>query len=214
MYVLLSMTTETMTPNQDKFERAKAVFHRHGGTMRTVQAIRLGVHPRTLYKMRDSGVLDRLGRGIYRLAELPVLGDHDLAMAALRVPHGVICLISALAFHEITTQIPHEIYVAVSRGTTRPRPAYPPLRVFCFTGKAFTEGIETHIRDGVSVQVYSLEKTLADSFKYRNKIGIDTAVEALKLYRERKYLRVDDLLRFAGVCRVHRIMKPYLEALL
>jgi predicted transcriptional regulator of viral defense system len=203
-----------MTPNQNMFERAKAIFQRHGGTMRSAQAIRLGVHPRTLYEMRDAGILDRLGRGVYRLAELPALGDPDLATVALKIPHGVICLISALAFHEITTHVPHEIYVAVSRGTTRPRLDYPPLRIFWFTDKAFNEGIGTHVRDEVPVRVYSPEKTLADCFKYRNKIGIDTVVEALKLYQQRKPLRVDELLRFARVCRVLKVMKPYLEALL
>jgi predicted transcriptional regulator of viral defense system len=203
-----------MTPNQDKLERARAIFQRHGGTMRTAQAIRFGVHPRTLYEMRDSGVLDQLGRGVYRLAELPALGDPDLATVALRIPHGVVCLISALAFHEITTHIPHEIYLAVSRGTTRPRLDYPPLRIFWFTGSAFTEGMETHARDGVSIRVYSPEKTLADCFKYRNKIGIDAAIEALKLYQQRKPARVDELLRFASVCRVLKVMRPYLEALL
>jgi predicted transcriptional regulator of viral defense system len=203
-----------MRPNQDKFEKARAIFHRHGGMMRTAQAIRLGVHPRTLYEMRDAGLLDQLGRGVYRLAELPSLGDPDLATVALKIPRGVICLISALDFHEITTQIPHEIYLAVSRGTTRPRLDFPPLRIFWFTAEAFTEGIETHTRDGVSVRVYSPEKTLADCFKYRNKIGIDTAIEALKLYQQRKPVRIDDLLRFARVCRVFKVIKPYLEALL
>ncbi|MFH1115480.1 MAG: type IV toxin-antitoxin system AbiEi family antitoxin domain-containing protein [Pseudomonadota bacterium] len=203
-----------MTPNQDKFEKARRVFQQNGGTMRTAEAIRRGVHPRTLYEMRDAGVLDRLGRGVYRLAELPVLGDPDLARAALRIPRGVICLISALAFHEITTQVPHEIYVAVNRGTTRPRPDYPPFRIFWFSDRAFSEGIETHTRDGVQVRVYTPEKTLADCFKYRNKVGMDTVIEALKLYGQKKPIRVDDLLRFACVCRVHKVMKPYLESLL
>jgi predicted transcriptional regulator of viral defense system len=203
-----------MTPDQDRFERARAIFQRHGGMMRTAQAMRFGVHPRTLYEMRDAGALDQLGRGVYRLAELPVLGDPDLVTVSMKIPHGVICLISALAFYELTTQIPHEVYLAVSRGTTRPRLDYPPLRVFWFTEKAFTEGIETHVRDGVSVRVYSPEKTLADCFKYRNKIGIDTVVEALKLYQQRKPVRVDELLQFARVCRVFKVMKPYMEALL
>lgn len=174
----------------------------------------MGVHPRALYEMRDAGVLVQLARGAYRLAELPALSDPDLATVALKVPHGVICLISALAFHEITTHIPHEVYVTVMRGTTRPRLDYPPLRVFWFTGKAFSEGIETHIRDGVSVRVYGPEKTLADCFKYRNKIGVDIAVEALRLYQQGRPVRVDHLLRFARVCRVSKVMKPYLEALL
>jgi len=114
----------------------------------------------------------------------------------------------------MTTHIPHEIYLAVSRGTTRPRLDYPPLRIFWFTGKAFAEGIETHVKDEISVRVYSPEKTLADCFKYRNKIGIDTVIEALRLYRQRKPVRVDELIRFARVCRVERVMRPYLEALI
>ncbi|MGB6067236.1 MAG: type IV toxin-antitoxin system AbiEi family antitoxin domain-containing protein [Desulfomonilaceae bacterium] len=203
-----------MRPNKDRFKRAKAVFQRHGGTMRTAQAIRLGVHPRTLYEMHDAGVLDQLGRGVYRLTELPVLGDPDLATVALKIPHGVLCLISALAFHEMTTLIPHEIYLAVNRGTTHPRLDYPPLRIFWFTDEAFTQGIEAHAREGIRIKVYSPEKTLADCFKYRNKIGIDTVIEALRLYQQRKPVKVEELLRFARVCRVSKVMKPYLEALL
>jgi predicted transcriptional regulator of viral defense system len=164
--------------------------------------------------MRNAGVLEKLGRGLYRLAELPAFDDPDLATVALRIPHGVICLISALAFHEMTTHIPHEIYVAVSRGTTSPRMDYPPLRIFRFTGHAFTEGIETHERGGVQVRVYTPEKTLADCFKFRNKIGLDTVIEAVKLYRQTKPVGVEELLHFAGICRVLKVMKPYLEALL
>lgn len=213
MYVILS-GNGPMNQLQEKFQKAKAVFSRHGGTMRSTQAIRLGVHPRTLYEMRDSGILDQLARGVYRLADLPALGCPDLAAAALRIPQGVICLISALAFHEITTHIPHEIYIALSRGTTRPRLEYPPIRIFWFSRKAFEEGIEVYVRDDLPLLVYSPEKSLADCFKYRNKLGIDIAIEALKLYRQTKTVRVDQLLRFARLCRVHDVMKPYLEALL
>ncbi len=164
--------------------------------------------------MRDAGIVERLSRGLYRLAELPRLGDPDLVTVSLKVPRGVICLISALAHHEITTQIPHQIHVALARGAEPPRLDYPPLRVFWFSGGAFTEGVETHKLDGVPVRVYSPEKTLADCFKYRNKIGLDTAVEALKLYRERRRPNVDALVRHARVCRVEKVMRPYLEALL
>lgn len=126
----------------------------------------------------------------------------------------MICLISALSFHEITTQIPHEVYVALERGARAPRLDYPPLRVFRFTGKAFTEGVEDHEIDGVSARIYSPEKTLADCFKYRNKIGLDTALEALRLYRQRKPIKVEALIEFARICRVEKVMRPYLEAVL
>jgi predicted transcriptional regulator of viral defense system len=164
--------------------------------------------------MRDAGVLEQLERGLFRLADLKPLSSPDLVSVAIKVPRGVVCLISALSYHRITTQIPHEIYLALERGTESPRLSHPPLRVFWFTGRAFTEGIETHEVDGVSIRVYSPEKTLADCFKYRNKIGLDTAIEALKFYRDRKNVDAETLMKFAAVCRVEKIMRPYLEALL
>jgi len=202
------------TANSGTFEMAKQVFRRHGGVLRTSEAIRLGIHPRTLYAMRDGGMLECLSRGLYRLADLPSLGNPDLVAVALKVPGGVICLISALAYHELTTQIPHEVHLALPRGAEPPRLEHPPLRVFWFTGEAFTAGVDTHQLDGIPVRIYSVEKTLADCFKYRNKIGLDTAVEALKLYRSRGRLRVNELIQFARICRVEKVMRPYLEAIL
>jgi predicted transcriptional regulator of viral defense system len=196
------------------FRKERRVFIQHGGLLRTAAALRAGIHPRTLYEMRDEGVVEQLSRGLYRLADLPTLSNPDLVAVALKIPAGVVCLISALAYHEITTQTPHEVHVAVRRGTEPPRLQHPPLRVFWFTGKAFTEGIEAHLVDGVPLRVYSPEKTLADCFKYRNKLGLDVFLEALKLYLARRRLRVDELTKFARTCRVERLMRPYLEALL
>jgi predicted transcriptional regulator of viral defense system len=133
---------------------------------------------------------------------------------ALKVPGGVICLISALAFYELTTQVPHAVDVAVARDTEPPRLDYPPLHVVRFSGSAFSEGVETHRLDGIPVRFYSPEKTLADCFKYRNQLGLDTVLEALRFYRERKRIRADVLLHFANICRVAHVMRPYLEALL
>ena len=196
------------------FEKEKRAFSRSGGLLRTGAALRAGIHPRTLYDMRDEGVVEELSRGLYRLADLPALSNPDLVTVALKIPAGVVCLISALAYHEITTQIPHEVHVALPRGTEPPRLKHPPLRVFWFTGRSFTEGIETHKVDGIRLRVYSPEKTLADCFKYRNKLGLDTVLEALRLYRSRKRPNVDELMKFARVCRVEKVMRPYLEALL
>lgn len=164
--------------------------------------------------MRDAGVLERLSRGLYRIAELPPLGNPDLVAVALKVPTGVICLISALAFHELTTQIPHEVYMALPRGAESPRLDHPPVRVFWFTGEAFTEGVDTHKVDGVPVRIYGVEKTLADCFKYRNKIGLDIAVEALKRYVSSRRVKVDTLMAHARICRVEKVIRPYLQALL
>ena len=197
-----------------RFDRAVAVFKKHGGILRTAQALRAGIHPGTLYAMRDSGALEAVSRGVYRLADSSPPGNPDLMTVATRVPGGVICLISALAFHDLTTQIPHEVHVALPRGSEEPRLDHPPIRTYRFTGGAYTEGVETHELDGVIVRIYSPEKTLADCFKFRNKVGLDTAVEAVRFYRERKRVKVDDLMCYAGICRVKKIIRPYLEALL
>lgn len=194
--------------------RAKELLSLSGGMFRAGEAMKAGVHPRTLYAMRDKGVIERIGRGLYRLADLAPLGNPDLTTVALKIPKGVVCLISALAYHELTTEIPHEIYIAIPRGAEPPRLDFPPLRVFWFGGHTFEEGIEQHDVDGIALKVYSPEKTLADCFKYRNKIGLDVVLEALKFYRQRKRFQVDELMRYARVCRVEKIMRPYVEALL
>jgi predicted transcriptional regulator of viral defense system len=164
--------------------------------------------------MRDGGMLEVVSRGVFRLAGSEPLGNPDLVTVATRVQRGVICLISALAFHEITTQIPHEVHVALQRGAEIPRLEYPPIKIYWFKGQAFTAGVETHQLDGVDIRIYSPEKTLADCFKFRNKIGLDTAVEAVRFYRERRGVNVVDLMRYAAICRVEKVMRPYLEAIL
>lgn len=196
-------------------QAATKTFRKHNGMLRTMEAIRLGIQPRTLYAMRDAGLIQRLGRGLYRLAELPPLSNPDLVSIALGAPKGIICLISALAFHEITTQIPHQVYLAVEQYKGRmPRIGHPPVRVFWFSGEAFHEGVETHTLDGIPVSIYGPEKTVADCFKHRNKIGLDVAIEALRLCRQRKRSSVDKLMYFAKIDRVEKIMRPYLEAML
>lgn len=203
----------TRTQQPPKFKTAKEVFGAHEGTLRTGQAVRSGIHPRTLYQMRDAGVIQELSRGLYRLAELPPIGNPDLASVALRAPKGVLCLLSALAYHDLTTQVPHEVHLALERDSRRPRFQYPPVRVFWFSPRMFREGIESHPVEGGVLRVYSAEKTLADCFRYRNKMGLDVAIEALRFYFERRRAKIDELLRFARVCRVENVMRPYLEAL-
>lgn len=197
-----------------RFTRAATIFENHGGILRTAQALKAGIHPKTLYAMRDSGVLELISRGVFRLSDSPPLSNPDLVTVAARVPSGVICLISALSFHEITTQIPHDVHVALPRGAEEPRLDYPPIRTYRFTGEAFTAGVDAYDLDGVSLSIYSPEKTLADCFKFRNKVGLDTVVEAIRFYRERRSIKVDDLMRYAKICRVNRVMRPYLEAIL
>lgn len=208
------MASQNKKKQGSRFDRAVAVFKTHGGLLRTAQALREGIHSGTLYAMRDSNMLEMVSRGVYRLADSSPLGNPDLVTVATRISRGVICLISALAFHELTTQIPHEVHVALPRGAEEPRLDHPPIRTYRFTGKSFTMGVENHKLDNVSVPIYSPEKTLADCFKFRNKIGLDTVLEAIRFYRERKNVKVDDLMRCAEICRVDKIIRPYLEAIL
>lgn len=195
------------------WRKAEAAFKKHGGMLRTSRAIALGVHPRTLYALREAGRLRQVSRGLYRLADLPELGNPDLAAVAARIPQGVVCLISALAFHGITTQIPHKVDVAVPRGTKQPRLRFPPIRVFRFSAPMQRAGIEKHRVDNIEVRVYSAAKTVADCFRFRNRIGVDVAVEALRLLHQRKKAPMRQLLEYARLCRVERVMMPYLEAL-
>ena len=203
-----------MRMSEQAIKRALDVFRENGGVMSTKDILQSGIHRRTLYAMRDTGLLETISRGRYRLAGLPPLSNPDLTTVALRVPRGVICLLSALSFHELTTQVPHEVYIALSRGSEEPRIDFPPIRVFKFSELAFTEGVKTYEVDGVPVQVYSPAKTVADCFKFRNKIGMDVAIEALKLYRKEPGFNVEELMHFARVCRVENVMRPYVEALL
>ena len=211
--VILSMKKSIRKSHSKNFERAHQIFRDRGGVLKTGEALSAGIHPRTLYEMQRMGIVEKLTRGLYRLTDLPPLGNPDLVSVSMKIPNGVVCLISALAYHEITTQVPHEVYVALERGTEAPRLAHPPIRIFWFSGQAFTHGIETHKMDGVPVRIYSPEKTIADCFKYRNKIGLDTAIEALKLYREKKRFKSEDLMQSARTCRVEKVIRPYLEVL-
>ncbi len=163
--------------------------------------------------MYDEGVIERLSRGVYRLTSLPGLKAPELIAVATRIPNGVICLISALAFHELTTQIPHAVDVAIARGAEAPRIDYPPVNVYWFSGKAFSEGIASPTVNGKQIRVYGPEKSIADAFKYRNKLGADVALEALRTWRERRASTVESLLHYARICRVERIIRPYLEAM-
>ena len=187
-------------------EKAKCLIRESGGIIRTSYALKAGVHPRTLYALRDNGTLEQLSRGVYRLAGQEPVSNPDLVTVATRIPGAVICLVSALAIHEITTQVPHAVSIALEKGTESPRIDHPPLSVHRFSKETFAAGIEQHEIDGVTVCVYNAEKTLADCFKFRNKIGMDVVVEALKLYRERRKLKVEELLKYAHICRVENIM--------
>ena len=188
------------------------IFRSCGGQLRMSEAIKFGITRYMLYSLRDRGVIEQVGRGIYRLANLSPISNPDLVMVSLRFPNAVVCLVSALAYHGITTQIPHSVAVAVSRESRLPSLAHPPLTVHRFSMPAYRAGIEEHRIDNVAVKIYSPEKTLADCFKFRNKIGMDVVLEALKLYKARNRFNHGSLLEYAKICRVEKVMRPYLEA--
>ena len=159
------------------------------------------------------GQLERVGRGLYGLPGRPVSAHGALAEVARRVPKGVVCLLSALRFHGLTTQAPFQIWLAIDNKAVAPKLDYPPLRIVRFSGAALTEGVEEHVVDGVVVRLTSVAKTVADCFKYRNKIGLDVALEALREAWREKRMTADDLWRCAKICRVANVMRPYLDGL-
>ena len=165
-----------------------------------------------LTRLTAAGVLDSIGRGLYRLSDVQGSESESLATVATKVPQAVFCLFTALQFHELTTQLPRQIWIAMPRGSHVPRISYPPLKMVQMTGDVYTGGVEEHLRDGVKLRVYSVAKTIVDCFKYRNKIGLDVALEALKEVRAKRKASSDDLWRYAKVCRVANVMRPYLEA--
>ena len=193
---------------------AVASFRESGGTLRMAEALRRGINRYTLYSMVADGTLEKLSRGVYRLAELPLITQPDLVTVAQRIPGGVICLISALAFHGITTQIPHVVWVAIRRGAWAPSIDWPPTRIMEYGEPSYAAGTEVHEMDGAPVRVYSREKTIADCFKYRNKVGLSIALEGLRLYVESGHYMIGELMSMARVCRVERILRPYVEAML
>jgi predicted transcriptional regulator of viral defense system len=186
---------------------------RKTGVLRPQELDRHGIPRVYLKRLVDAGELQRIGRGLYALTDADLTEKHSLVQASKRVPNGVICLLSALRFHELTTQNPFEVWIAIDQKAWRPSLTHPPLRIVHLSGRAFSTGIEQHRIEGINVRVYSASKTVADCFKFRNKIGTDVALEALRDYRRKYRSGMDELWRYAKLCRVTRVMQPYLEAL-
>lgn len=166
-----------------------------------------------LQRLEESGLIKRVSRGLYTLQNSAESGQSNLALVCKRAPEAVVCLLSALRFHDITTQLPFEVWIAIGNKSRRPLIEYPPIRLMRFSGPALTQGIEHHLVDGVSISVYSAAKTVADCFKYRNKIGLDVAIEALKECRKKQLASVDEIWHYATVCRVTKVMQPYIQAI-
>lgn len=181
--------------------------------IRTRDLARLGLQRTALGTPLADGALSRLSRGVYAVTGHAVSEYHSLAQAAVRVPNGVVCLLSALMFHGLTTQSPHEVWLAIDRKARQPAQGYPPLHVVRFGGKALNAGTVVRSIDGVPVRITSPAKTVADCFKYRNKLGISVAIEALRDGWTRRCFTMDELWGMARVCRVHNVIRPYVESL-
>lgn len=194
-------------------DRERLVAMAHAVGILTAKAVaRAGIHSQQLTRLVADGTLERVAPGHYRLPEADVTENHGLVLAAAVAPRGVICLLSSLHFHQIGTQLPHEVWLAIERGRRAPTLPWPPLRVVRFSGSAFHHGIQRHDIEGQPVRVYSVAKTLADLVKARHKIGLDVVLEALhEAWRDRRFV-MDDLDRAARACRVERVIAPYLEA--
>ena len=173
----------------------------------------IGVPRVVLTRMTGNGQLEKAGRGIYQLPDTQGSEHESLITIATKVPQAVFCLITALQFHELTTQLPRQVWIAMPRGSHTPKISYPPVKMVQFSAEAYFDGIEIVERDQVKLRIYSVAKTVADCFKHRNKIGLDVALEALKDARVRKKASADDLWHFAKICRVANVMRPYLEAI-
>jgi len=183
------------------------------GLLRPSDLDAIGVPRIVLTRMTAAGLLEKVERGLYRLPDSPGSEHESLVTIATKVPQAVFCLLTALQFHELTTQLPRQVWIAMPRGSHAPKIDYPPLKMIQVTGEAYTEGIEVVEHDQIPLRVYNVAKTVADCFKHRHKIGLDVALEALKDARAKRKVTADDLWHYAKICRVANVMRPYLEML-
>ncbi|WP_421793669.1 type IV toxin-antitoxin system AbiEi family antitoxin domain-containing protein [Hydrocarboniphaga effusa] len=182
------------------------------GLLRSSDLDAVGVPRVVLTRMRAAGLLEKVGRGLYRRPDAKASEHETLAVVATKVPQAVLCLLTALQFHELTTQLPRQVWITMPRGSHIPKLDYPPLRMIQAAGEAYSAGIEVVTRDSVPIRVYGVAKTVAECFKHRNTVGADVALEALKEARAQRKATADELWRYAKVCRVANVMRPYLEA--
>jgi len=189
-------------------------FQSHGGVARFSAILKAGFHPDSLSALEKEGRVEKIARGLYRVTNHTPGSHPDLVIASLQAPRGVICLLSALSFYEATSEIPRYVDLAIPQGTHANRIKYPPVRFYRFAPKTWKAGIEKHEIEGHRIKVYSLAKTIADCFKFRNKIGIDPARDALKVAVTEKGIKVKEIIQYAKICRVDSIVKPILEAMI
>ncbi|MBA4370070.1 MAG: transcriptional regulator [Coriobacteriaceae bacterium] len=201
-------------PSDNAIEAAESIFIGHGGVMRTGEALAAGIHRRTFYWMRDRGRLEALSRGVFILASAPLPASPDVAAVMRRVPKAVLCLVSALEFHGIGTQIPSAVQIALPRNVRPPKIDHPRVQVFNMSESAFRAGVEQRSMAGTEVRVFGVAKTIADCFRYRARIGLDVALEALQEVVRQRTVTPAEIMEFARVDTVETVIEPYLRALL
>jgi predicted transcriptional regulator of viral defense system len=183
------------------------------GLLRASQLRALGIGRVVLTRLTASGQLERVGRGVYRLSDAQGAEHESLATIAVKVPQAVFCLLTALQIHELTTQLPRQVWIAMPQGSHTPKMDYPPVKMVQFSGEAYAQGIEVVRVEQIELRVYGVAKTIADCFKHRSKVGLDVAIEALREALAANKTNANDLWRFAKICRVANVMRPYLETL-
>jgi len=199
---------------QIRAQELMSFFQSHGGIARFSAILKAGFHPDSLSTLEKEGRVEKIARGLYRVTNYTPGSHPDLVIASLQAPRGVICLLSALSFYEATSEIPRYVDLAIPQSTHANRIKYPPVRFYRFAPKTWKAGIEKHEIEGHRIKVYSLAKTIADCLKFRNKIGIDPARDALKVAVTEKGIKLEDIMQYAKICRVDSIVKPILEALI
>ncbi len=197
-----------MTKTQLVLEIARNV-----GVIRAKDIASRGIHPSVLQHLEQQGLLIRSGRGLYTSMEADITEHHSLIEAVKRVPSGVICLLSALSFYELTSQAPFKVWMAIPQKARHPKDNLIPLRIVYMSGEALNVGIEEHRIEGITVRVYCIAKTVVDCFKYRNKIGLDVALEALRQCWLKQRCSIDEIWRYARFCRMENVIRPYLDTL-
>ncbi len=203
--------TNQSLPHQD--EQADFLPELPPGVLRARALVESGLSRQQIKELTDAGKLQHLGRGLYSLPDSAVTENHDLAEVSARVAKGVVCLTSAIQFHSLTTASPWQIHLMIPRGARPPHIEHPPVALVYATGAAYAAGIEQHVIEGVDVKVTSIAKTIADCFKYRSKVGLDVALEALKQTLEERRASRTEIRKYAVICRVENVMRPYVEAL-
>ena len=197
-----------------KDEKIYKVFRKYGGFAKTRDILATGIHRRDIKKIKEEGKITRIKRGLYRLSEIPVISNQGFIDLACAVPEGVICLLSALSYYELTTFNPSVISMALCRGTRRPKIEYPPVEFYYFSTKQFEAGIDEIRIKGHKIRIYCPEKTICDCFRYRSKLGLDVAKEGLSEYLKRKDRNLEKLLEYAEICRVKRLLETWINAMI